>query len=112
MRESTRQKLPPGRWQCARCQDVFRVKTKIRQQLQFLRDRGYLDFVSRDRYRLRDDNETGEAFLASGRQLTCDYYIDISPYLSYEAAHLARCGTFFARTLLGTGRVRRLRAGL
>jgi hypothetical protein len=30
------------------------VKQKIRQQLQFLRDRGYLDFVSRGYYRLRD----------------------------------------------------------
>jgi type II restriction enzyme len=29
------------------------VKQKIRQQLQFLRDRGYLDFVSPGRYRLR-----------------------------------------------------------
>ena len=29
------------------------VKPKIRQQLQFLRDRGYLDFVSRGYYRLR-----------------------------------------------------------
>jgi type II restriction enzyme len=29
------------------------VKDKIRQQLQFLRDRGYLDFVSRGQYRLR-----------------------------------------------------------
>ncbi|HVV62432.1 MAG TPA: DpnI domain-containing protein [Pseudolabrys sp.] len=29
------------------------VKQKIRQQLQFLRDRGYLDFVSRGHYRLR-----------------------------------------------------------
>jgi len=29
------------------------VKPKIRQQLQFLRDRGYLEFVSRDYYRLR-----------------------------------------------------------
>jgi len=29
------------------------VKPKIRQQLQYLRDRGYLDFVSRGRYRLR-----------------------------------------------------------
>jgi type II restriction enzyme len=31
------------------------VKPKIRQQLQFLRDRGYLDFVSRGYYRLRTD---------------------------------------------------------
>jgi type II restriction enzyme len=30
------------------------VRPKIRQQLQFLRDRGYLEFVSRGRYRLRD----------------------------------------------------------
>jgi type II restriction enzyme len=30
------------------------VKPKIRQQLQFLRDRGYLDFVSRGYYRLRN----------------------------------------------------------
>jgi type II restriction enzyme len=30
------------------------VKEKIRQQLQVLRDRGYLDFVSRGYYRLRD----------------------------------------------------------
>jgi type II restriction enzyme len=29
------------------------VKPKIRQQLQFLRDRGYIDFVSRGQYRLR-----------------------------------------------------------
>lgn len=29
------------------------VKQKIRQQLQYLRDRGYLDFVSRGNYRLR-----------------------------------------------------------
>jgi len=29
------------------------VKPKIRQQLQFLRDRGYLDFVTRGYYRLR-----------------------------------------------------------
>jgi len=29
------------------------VKPKIRQQLQYLRDRGYLDFVSRGYYRLR-----------------------------------------------------------
>jgi len=29
------------------------VKSKIRQQLQFLRDRGYLEFVSRGYYRLR-----------------------------------------------------------
>jgi len=29
------------------------VRPKIRQQLQYLRDRGYLDFVSRGRYRLR-----------------------------------------------------------
>jgi type II restriction enzyme len=32
------------------------VKPKIRQQLQFLRDRGYLDFVSRGYYRLRSDS--------------------------------------------------------
>jgi type II restriction enzyme len=32
------------------------VQQKIRQQLQFLRDRGYLDFVSRGRYRLRNQN--------------------------------------------------------
>ncbi len=31
------------------------VRPKIRQQLQFLRDRGYLDFVSRGYYRLRSD---------------------------------------------------------
>jgi type II restriction enzyme len=29
------------------------VRPKIRQQLQFLRDRGYLDFVSRGYYRLQ-----------------------------------------------------------
>jgi type II restriction enzyme len=29
------------------------VRQKIRQQLQVLRDRGYLDFVSRGYYRLR-----------------------------------------------------------
>jgi hypothetical protein len=33
--------------------DNQNVKPKIRQQLQFLRDRGYLDFVSRGYYRLR-----------------------------------------------------------
>jgi hypothetical protein len=32
------------------------VRPKIRQQLQFLRDRGYLDFVSRGYYRLRSEN--------------------------------------------------------
>jgi type II restriction enzyme len=32
------------------------VKPKIRQQLQYLRDRGYLDFVSRGFYRLRSEN--------------------------------------------------------
>ena len=32
------------------------VKPKIRQQLQYLRDRGYLDFVSRGYYRLRSQN--------------------------------------------------------
>jgi hypothetical protein len=31
------------------------VRPKIRQQLQFLRDRGYLDFVSRGFYRLRSE---------------------------------------------------------
>lgn len=31
------------------------VKPKIRQQLQFLRDRGYLDFMSRGYYRLRSE---------------------------------------------------------
>jgi type II restriction enzyme len=29
------------------------VKPKIRQQLQYLRDRGFIDFVSRGKYRLR-----------------------------------------------------------
>ena len=29
------------------------VKPKIRQQLQYLRDRGFIDFVSRGNYRLR-----------------------------------------------------------
>lgn len=29
------------------------IKDKIRQQLQILRDKGYLDFVSRGAYRLR-----------------------------------------------------------
>ena len=29
------------------------IKDKIRQQLQVLRDKGYLDFVSRGAYRLR-----------------------------------------------------------
>ena len=29
------------------------VRTKIRQQLQVLRDQGYLDFVGRGRYRAR-----------------------------------------------------------
>jgi hypothetical protein len=33
--------------------DNRNAKPKIRQQLQFLRDRGYLDFVSRGSYRLR-----------------------------------------------------------
>jgi len=33
--------------------DNRNVKPKIRQQLQFLRDLGYLDFTSRGRYRLR-----------------------------------------------------------
>lgn len=33
--------------------DNKNVRPKIRQQLQFLRDRGYLDFVSRGYYRLR-----------------------------------------------------------
>jgi predicted Rdx family selenoprotein len=32
------------------------VKQKIRQQLQFLRDRGYLDFVARGSYRLRSND--------------------------------------------------------
>lgn len=32
------------------------IKQKIRQQLQFLRDQGYLDFVSRGYYRLRSTN--------------------------------------------------------
>jgi type II restriction enzyme len=32
------------------------VRPKIRQQLQFLRDRGYLDFVSRGNYRLRSES--------------------------------------------------------
>jgi type II restriction enzyme len=36
--------------------DNRHVKPKIRQQLQFLRDRGYLDFVSRGYYRLRSEN--------------------------------------------------------
>jgi type II restriction enzyme len=36
--------------------DNRNVKPKIRQQLQFLRDRGYLDFVSRGYYRLRSEN--------------------------------------------------------
>jgi type II restriction enzyme len=35
--------------------DNQNVRPKIRQQLQFLRDRGYLDFVSRGYYRLRSD---------------------------------------------------------
>jgi type II restriction enzyme len=29
------------------------VKPKMRQQLQYLRDRGFIDFVSRGNYRLR-----------------------------------------------------------
>ena len=33
--------------------DNRNVKPKIRQQLQVLRDQGYLDFVSRGYYRLR-----------------------------------------------------------
>ena len=36
--------------------DNQNVKPKIRQQLQFLRDRGYLDFVSRGYYRLRTED--------------------------------------------------------
>jgi hypothetical protein len=36
--------------------DNRNVKPKIRQQLQFLRDRGYLDFVSRGYYHLRSNN--------------------------------------------------------
>jgi len=32
------------------------VKPKIRQQLQFLKDRGYLEFVSRGNYRLRSES--------------------------------------------------------
>jgi type II restriction enzyme len=36
--------------------DNQNVKPKIRQQLQFLRDRGYLDFVSRGYYRLRSND--------------------------------------------------------
>ena len=39
--------------------DNRNVKPKIRQQLQFLRDRGYLDFVSRGYYRLRSENQGG-----------------------------------------------------
>ncbi len=33
------------------------MRPKIRQQLQFLRDRGYLDFVSRGNYRLRSESK-------------------------------------------------------
>ena len=33
------------------------VKQKIRQQLQVLRDHGYLDFISRGHYRLRSSTE-------------------------------------------------------
>lgn len=36
--------------------DNRNVRPKIRQQLQYLRDRGYLDFVSRGYYRLKLDN--------------------------------------------------------
>jgi type II restriction enzyme len=36
--------------------DNQNVKPKIRQQLQYLRDCGYLDFVSRGVYRLRSEN--------------------------------------------------------
>ncbi|RVC40073.1 restriction endonuclease, partial [Mesorhizobium sp. M4A.F.Ca.ET.090.04.2.1] len=32
------------------------VRPKIRQQLQFLRDNGYLEFVARGRYRLRKES--------------------------------------------------------
>ena len=32
--------------------DNHHIKPKIRQQLQFLRDKGYLEFVERGRYRL------------------------------------------------------------
>ena len=32
------------------------IREKIRQQLQFLRDKGYVDFVSRGNYRLMQDN--------------------------------------------------------
>jgi type II restriction enzyme len=35
--------------------DNRNVRPKIRQQLQFLRDRGFIDFVSRGYYRLRSD---------------------------------------------------------
>ncbi len=36
--------------------DNKNVRPKIRQQLQFLRDRGYLDFISRGYYRLRSES--------------------------------------------------------
>jgi type II restriction enzyme len=36
--------------------DNRNVRPKIRQQLQFLRDRGYLEFVSRGYYRLRTED--------------------------------------------------------
>lgn len=36
--------------------DNRNVRPKIRQQLQYLRDRGYLDFVSRGYYRLKSES--------------------------------------------------------
>ena len=33
--------------------DNKHIKDKIRQQLQFLRDKGYLDFVAKGKYRLK-----------------------------------------------------------
>jgi type II restriction enzyme len=38
------------------CPGNRNVRPKIRQQLQFLRDRGYLDFLSRGYYRLRSES--------------------------------------------------------
>jgi type II restriction enzyme len=35
------------------CPGNQNVKPKIRQQLQYLRDRGFIEFVSRGNYRLR-----------------------------------------------------------
>ena len=38
-----------------RHQDNHNVQSKIRQQLQILRDKGYVEFLGRGEYRLRDE---------------------------------------------------------